>query len=167
MSIEVIVALVGAGSALIGAIVGGAVSVFSTKAQLKVVSRQVEIDQLRRLESSLESLLQKWMSMKMDVTGPVNTDQVLSRFTDMFISRVGLFMTAAHHFPQELEEEMTSLSNEVNGYIFSAKTGGVIDDDAAKEAVHKMQKLDAEVPQRIRERLRIIQNEVSALLQDK
>ena len=65
MSIEVIVALVGAGSALIGAIVGGAVSVFSTKAQLKVVSRQVEIDQLRRLESSLESLLQKWMSMKM------------------------------------------------------------------------------------------------------
>ena len=75
--------------------------------------------------------------MKVDVTGPVNTNQILSRFTDMFLSRVGLFMTAAHHFPQDLEEELRLLSNEVNGYIFAAKTGGNVDNDSAKEAVRK------------------------------
>jgi hypothetical protein len=167
MSIDVIVAVVGAGAALIGTMVGGVVSIFATKAQLKSASRQIEVDQLRRIESSLESLLQKWTSMKVDVIGPVNTDQILSRFTDMFLSRVGLFMTAAHHFPQDLEEELNSLSNELNGYIFAAKTGGSVDNGSAQEAVRKMQKLDAEVPQRIREKLRRIQTEISDLLQNK
>ena len=55
MSIEVIVAVIGAGAALIGTIVGGAVSLFATKAQLKAASRQIEVDQLRRTESSLRS----------------------------------------------------------------------------------------------------------------
>lgn len=167
MSIEVIVALIGAGSALIGTIVGGAVSFFATRAQLKAASRQIEIDQLRRTESSLEALLQEWMSMKVNVGDEVNTEQILSRFTDMFLSRVQLFMAAAHHFPQGLEDELRSLSNELNQYIFTSKTGGSIDNDSAQEAVRRMQKLDAEVPHRIREKLRQIQNEVSVLLQDK
>lgn len=167
MSIEVIVAVIGAGAALIGTIVGGAVSLFATKAQLKAASRQIEVDQLRRTESSLEALLQEWTSMKVDVSGPVKTDQILSRFTDMFLARVGLFMAAAHYFPQNLEGELSSLSNELNRYIFTSKTGGSVDNDSAQEAVRRMQKLDAEVPQRIREKLRQIQNDVSVLLQDK
>jgi len=164
MSIEVTVAVIGSGAALIGTMVGGIISIFVTKAQLKSASRQLEVDQLRRIENSLESLLQKWTSMKVDVTGPVNTDQILSRFTDLFLSRTQLFMTAAHHFPQDLEEELNSLSSEVNGYIFAAKTGGSIDNDSAREAVRRMQRLDTEIPQRIREKLRRIQSDISSLL---
>ncbi|MDA3920663.1 MAG: hypothetical protein PF501_08290 [Salinisphaera sp.] len=167
MSIEVIAALIGAGSALIGTIVGGAVSLFATKAQFKAASRQIEVDQLRRTESSLEALLQEWMSMKVDVSGAVKVDQIWSRYTDMFLSRVQLFMASAHHFPQGLEDELSSLSNELNQYIFTSKTGGIIDNDSAQKAVRRMQKLDAEVSQRIREKLRHIQNDVSVLLQDK
>lgn len=165
MSIEVIVAVIGAGAALIGTIVGSAVSIFATKAQLKTASRQIEVDQLRKIESSLESLIQKWTSMKIDVSGPMHIDQIISRSTDIFLSRVGLFMTVAHHFPQELEEELSLLSGELNGYIFAAKTGGIIDDVSANKAVQRMQKLDVEVPQMVRDRLRLIQSEISALLQ--
>ena len=166
MSIEVIVAVIGAGAALIGTIVGGAISLFATKAQLKAASRQIEVDQLRRTESSLEALLKEWTSIKVDVRGPVNTEQILSRFTDMFLSRVQVFMAAAHYFPQDLEDELRSLSNEVNQYILASKTGGTVDNDSAQEAVRRMQKLDAEVPQRIREKLRQIQKDVSVLLRD-
>lgn len=166
MSIEVLVAIIGAGSALIGTIIGGTISLFATKAQLKAVRRQVEVDQLRRMEGSLEALLQEWMSMKVDVSGPINADQILSRFTDIFLSRVQLFMAAAHYFPQDLEDELSSLSNELNQYIFASKTGGSVDNDTAQKAVRRMQKLDKEVPQRIREKLRHIQNDVSVLLQD-
>jgi hypothetical protein len=167
MCTEITVAVIGAAAALIGAIVGGAVSIRVTKAQLRSASRQLEIDQLRRMENSLESLLQKWTDMKMDVSGTVTTEQILSRFTDIFLSRVQLFMTAAHHFPQELEEELNLLSSELNGFIFAAKTGGSIANDAAQQAVRKMQKLDTEAPQKIREKLRRIHIEISALLQDK
>lgn len=167
MCTEITVAVIGAGAALIGAVVGGAVSISVTKAQLRSASRQIEVDQLRRKETSLEVLLQKWTSMSIDVGGSVNADQILSRFTDTFLSRVQLFMTAAHHFPQNLEEELNSLSSELNGYIFAAKTGSNVDNDSAQEAVHKMQKLDNEVPQRIREKLRRIQSDISDLLQDK
>lgn len=167
MSIEVIVAVIGAGAALVGTIVGGVISLFATKAQLKAASRQIEVDQLRRKEDSLEALLQEWMSMKVDVSGSVNTDQILSRFTDMFLSRVQLFMASAHYFPQDLEDELSSLSNELNQYIFASKTGDSVDNDSTQKAVLSMQKLDKEVPQRIREKLRHIQNNVSVLLQDK
>lgn len=167
MSMEVIVAVVGAGAALIGTMVGGVVSIFATKAQLKSANRQIEVEQLRRIESSLELLLQKWTSMKVDVSGGVSTDQILSRYTDMFLSRVGLFMTVAHHFPQNLEEELNSLSNELNGYIIAAKTGGSVNNASAQEAFHKMQKQDAEVPKKIREKLRWIQSEISKLMQNK
>ena len=167
MSIEVLVASIGAGGALIGTIVGGAVSIIATKAQLKAASRQIEVEQLRRIERSLEALLQKWTSMKINVSDPVNAAQIFSRFTDMFLSKVGLFMGAAHHFPKDLEDELSSLSNELNRYILAAKTGGSVDDDSAQEALRRMIELDAEVPQRIREKLRGIESDIVALLQDK
>lgn len=164
MTIEVTVAIIGATAALVGAIVGAGVSVFTTRAQLESASRQIEADQLRKLESSLEALLKEWTSMKVDVAGPVNNDQILSRFTDRFFARVQLFMTAAHHFPSHIEEELHTLSEEVNGYVYAAKTGNAIDPVSAQEAILRMQRLDVEVPRLIRERLRCIQAEVSSLL---
>lgn len=165
--IEVIVAAIGAGAALIGAIVGGAVSFLATKANLKATSRQIEIDHLRRIESHLESFLQKWESMIVDVSGAMNRDPIISRFIGRFLSRVGLFMTIAHHFPRELEEELSSLSKEVNGYILTAKTGGAVDQYISERAIQRMETLDTELPQAIREKLRQIQSAIAALLKNK
>ncbi|MFM7753759.1 MAG: hypothetical protein ACKO58_05135 [Cyanobium sp.] len=164
MTIEVTVAIIGATAALVGAMVGAGVSVFTTRAQLASACRQIEADQLRRVENSLEALLREWTSMKVDVTGPVNNDLILSRFTDMFLARVQLFMTAAHHFPPYLEEELQALSEEVNRYIYATKTGNSIDSVSEKKAFHRMQTLDIEVPRLIRKRLRCIQAELSSLL---
>lgn len=163
MTIEVTVAIIGAAAALVGAIVGGGVSVFTTRAQLESASRQIEVDQLRRVENSLEALLKEWTSMRVDVTGPADNDQILSRFTDRFLARVQLFMTAAHHFPPYLEEQLHALSEVVNGYIYAAKTGNSIDPVSAQEAIRSMQRLDTEVPRLIREKLRLMQAELSTL----
>ena len=166
MSIEVTVAVIGATAAVIGTITGSAISILVTKAQLRSASRQVMVDQKRRIESRLESLLQEWTSQRVDVSGEVEVGEIHSRFVDSFLWKVQVFMGAAHHLPENLEGELQSLSAELNGYIFSAKPGADIDQEHAKQALKRMKALDARVPQRIRERLRELQSEMASLVQE-
>jgi hypothetical protein len=168
MSIEVTVALIGAGSALLGAAIGTIASIWTTKTQLQASNKQLEIEQLRRKEALLENFLHRWNAMaKVDATGTTNIDQIVSRFTDRFLDRVQLFLSVAHHFPRDHEEKITTLSDEINGYILKAKTGGTVDGQTAKDAVERMQNLEKETAKIAGERLRWIQSDIANLLPKK
>lgn len=165
MSIEVTVAIIGAASALLGAAVGAIASICTTKTQLKASSRLIEIEQLRRVESLIETFLQRWNEMKVDASGNVNMGLIASRFTDRFLSRVQLFLGVSHHFSRDIEEELSLLSKEVNGYILTVKTGGAVDGETATEVLKRTQELEERIFKMAGERLRRIQNEISSISQ--
>lgn len=165
MSIEITVAIIGAASALLGAAVGAIASICTTKTQLKASSRQIEIEQLRRVESLIETFFQRWNEMKVDASDPVNMDVIGSRFIDRFVSRVQLFMGISHHFPRGIEEELNLLSKEVNGHILTVKIGGTVDSETFIEVLKRTQEIEERVFNMTGERLRRIQNEVSSISQ--
>jgi hypothetical protein len=165
MSIEVTVAIIGAASALLGAAVGAIASIWTTKTQLKASIRLIEIEQLRRVESLIETFLQRWNEMKVDASGSVNMELIASRFTDRFLSRCQLFLGVSHHFPRDIEEELSFLSKEVNGHILTVKTGGVVDGKTATEVLKRTQELEERIFKMAGERLRRIQNEILSISQ--
>lgn len=167
MSIEVSTALIGALSALFGAIVGAFASICTTKIQLKATRCQIELDQLRKVESRIETFLQQWNDMMVDASGPVTLDLLASRFTDRFLRRTQLFMGVAHYFPQNLEQNFSSLSKEINTYISTVKTGGTVSSETATDAIKRMQKLEEETQTLAGKRLREIQYEKNNLLSAK
>lgn len=156
-------ALIAAGAALFGAIIGGAVSYVTARAQIISARQHVMIEQKLSLERLLIQLLEKWMSTKADVEGEVTNNQIICRLVDMFISRVSLFMTIAHHFPRPLAEELSTLSAELQDFIYRDKNGLEVNSASRQIAIDKMKELDRKVPWIIQEKLRQIQDEISVL----
>lgn len=164
MKVELIVALVGLGGIIIGAVIGARVSVWITKQQLSLSYKQNKIEILQGQITRLQNGLDKMSGISIDVKDSnLLPEQLHSRSIDAFLERSKFFLTFSYLFPKELEEEVMGLSDELNQFIYHAKIQQPIDEDAALRTVGRMPVIEKEMLHLFRTRLRVLQSELDKI----
>jgi hypothetical protein len=167
MSPELIAALYGVGGTIIGALIGAGISIRLNQQQLSASFKKQKLDLLHSQIARLQAALNQVQEPTADVNAPnLTSEQIRSKLTDMFLKRAGLFLTFSYLFPQELEDEVTSVRSMVNQFIYQAKIGNKIDENHSKQCVKKMQLLDHEILAMIRKKLRAMNSEFERLTSD-
>lgn len=167
MKVEFIVALVGLGGVIVGALIGAGVSVWITKQQLALSYKQHKIEILQRQVAILQNGLDKISGISTDVKDAnLSPDQIHSRLIDSFLQRSTIFLTFSYLFPAEFEKEIMELSGEINKLIYSAKVGQPINETLSRRIVEKMIEADKKMPLIIRKRLRLLHSELDKLISD-
>lgn len=160
MTPEMLATLYGVGGTIIGAIIGAGVSVWITKIQLSASFRQLEIEVIKSQIATLQTALRQLSELTSETKEQdLSQEQILSRLTDMFQRRTGLFLSFSYLFAKDFEERLLVVSTQVNQFIYQAKTGQTIDESKAKECVREMQILDKEMFVLIREKLRALHSD--------
>jgi len=164
MKVEFIVALVGLGGVIFGALIGAGVSVWITKQQLALSYKQHKIEILQRQVITLQNGLDKMSKISTDVKDThLSRNQISSRLVDSLLQRSTIFLTFSYLFPAEFEKEIMELSGEINNLIYSAKVGQPINETSSRRIVEQMTEADKQMPVIIRERLRLLHSELDKL----
>jgi hypothetical protein len=164
MKPEFLIALVGLGGTIIGAVIGAGVSVWITKQQLSLSYKQHSVEILQAQMTRLQSGLDKITGISIDVKDSnLSADQIHSRSIDAFLQRSTIFLTFSYLFPGDFEKKILDISSEINKLIYSAKVGQQVDENTSRRVVEQMVATEKQMIALIRERLRVLQSEFDTL----
>ncbi|MDD2599561.1 MAG: hypothetical protein PHO37_10090 [Kiritimatiellae bacterium] len=124
MKTEIQVALIGIGAAIIGGLCSSFVSIWLNQKQLSFSYDRLRLEILEKRMNKLEATWKIINETSADLRDPnLSSVQIRSRCADMFIAQAGAFLSIAHYFPQELNDDLTKSRQEINKLVLEAKTG--------------------------------------------
>ncbi|HEU5053171.1 MAG TPA: hypothetical protein VFT78_08660 [Hanamia sp.] len=166
MQVELKVAIIASIATFIVALINVIVSWNISRRQNSLELKKTRIELLENRRISVEKVRTELNKQILDIQNAdiSNPNQMIPKLVDNFQAKSTLFLSIGHFFPEDLNNKVNQLRDEIDENIIKSRKNIPISLSEVKRISDEMSKFDSEMQAAISKKLRDIENQIEGLL---